>query len=89
MADLEKTIQQLIHKQLELAGISPELTIEEVYGEGYSALTISFDAHDEWRKYCIDIFERAGYHPVLAENQWNLINIAYGLKIKEDDRQTD
>ena len=38
---------------------------------------------------CIDVFERAGYHPVLAENQWSLINIAYGLKIKEDDRETD
>jgi hypothetical protein len=83
-----------------LAGISPELSIEEVlllqwfyieevYGEGYSALTISFDAHDEWRKYCIDVFEKAGYHPVLAEDQWSLINIAYGLKIKEDDRETD
>ena len=89
MADLEKTIQQLIHKQLELAGINPELTIEEVYGESYSALTISFDAHNEWRKMCIDNFVNAGYHPVMAENQFNLINIAYGLKIKEDDRETD
>lgn len=85
MADLEKTIHQLILKQFEIAGLK-DPDIEKIYGEGKDeALTISFSQHQEWKEYCINVFEKAGYNPVLAENQFWAINIAYGLKVEDDE----
>lgn len=85
MADLEKTIHQLILKQFDIVGLK-DPDIEKIYGEGNDeALTISFLQHQEWKEYCINVFEKAGYHPVLAENQFWAINIAYGLKVEDDE----
>jgi len=79
VADLEKTIHQLILKQFDIVGLK-DPDIEKIYGEGNDeALTISFSQHQEWKEYCINVFESWISSSVGRES---ILGNKYSLRIK-------